>query len=528
MHDTLHGRGGHLAGLAALTILMIWPALWSGAPTVFFDSATYYEGGGEAVEFFLDRSGLGALFASGAAGEGAAAGAAASGEPAGAGNSVRSVPYSVYLNLAIRLGGPIAAVAPMALVTAWLLWLMLAPLRPPARLLAGGIVTLATTAPFYAAQLMPDIQAAWLIAAPLVVMLRGGAVGGRLAAALGATATAAILFHYSHIPLAAATGGVLSLWLLWRGRHRAAALAQVPLLLALALNLAMSLVMAGSGNDAAGPADRPEAAAEKTGPAVSIAPGRVPVLLARLLEDGPALHYLSSTCPENGFAICEVYDRLPESSHEALWGPDGIRQQATPAQMRRISAEEMALALRVLAHDPLGQIRASAANTGAQLVRFGLEDLRFARIAILGPDEMEIDPVRAPPGLFATVETVQIAVLAAAVLLLLLAGLRVPAARAPICLLAAGLLANAFVCGALSAPAGRYQGRVIWLVAATALALCARNPAWRRAPWRAPPATARDARCARTDRIGEWSRPGPGLRRGPRPPAPSVTTRAQA
>ncbi|ETX12856.1 hypothetical protein OCH239_15640 [Roseivivax halodurans JCM 10272] len=476
MRDPQHGLGAHLVGIAALTLLLLWPALWWGGPTIYFDSGSYYEAGGEAMNFILDRSGLAELLASGGA---SAAGPGSGGvaeAPAGVGSGVRSVPYSVYVNLSIRLFGPAGAVVPMALITAWLLWILLAPIRPVPRFGAGSLVVMASTAPFYAAQIMPDIQASWLIAAPLVVMLRGGAPGRALAWALGIAAMAAVLVHYSHIPLAMATGGTLSLWFAMRRRWRAALLVHAPLAAALAINVAISVVIAGVGSTDAPPASRPEA--QEDAPTISLAPGRLPVLLARLLEDGPALRFLSETCPENGFAICEVYDRFPESSTAALWGPDSIRNRATPDQMRRISEQEMALALKVLARDPLGQFGASAANTAEQLLRFGLEDLRFAHFRQIGPDEIEIEPVQAPPGMFETVERVQIGALSLAALGLVFFVLYVPGARGPITLLVIGLLANAFVCGALSAPAGRYQGRVIWMAVATALALTGRFPGW--------------------------------------------------
>ncbi len=488
MSGRTKGRIGHLAGIGVLTLLLLWPALWSGAPTAFVDSANYYEGGGEAVGFFLDRTGLDDLFGAGpvagAPAETASAGAGGGGAQAtGAANNVRSVPYSVFLNVATRAAGPMAAVLPMALVTAWLIWLMMAPLRPLQRLAAGAVTALATTLPFYAAQIMPDIQAAWLIAIPLVVMRREGILGCPLAGALCLAATAAILVHYSHIPLAAASGTALGLWFLWRRRYALAALAQLPLVLALAVNLAISVVMAGAGGGG-GPADAPRPAGagdrgSEAPPRLSLAPGRLPVLLARLFEDGVAIRYLSETCPGNGFTICEVYDRFPETSRAVLWGKDNVRTRATPAQMRRISAEEMALAWQVLRYDPWAQGWASAGNTVEQILQIGFSEMRFAEYRILGPDEIRIDLQRPPRGLFPALETVQaLSVLSAALALLALVW-RVPEARAPVALLAVGLLANAFVCGALSAPAGRYQGRVIWLVVAMALALA---PLWPRRP----------------------------------------------
>ncbi len=474
MGDAKDGRTGHVAGIGLLTLVLLWPALWSGAPTAFLDTVNYYASGGGAVGFFLDRTGLDGLLGGSTPGEGAGPAGEGGGQSDGVATDVRSVPYSVFVNVAMRVVGPMATVVPMALVTAWLIWLMAAPLRPSVRFAVGTGSALATTMPFYAAQIMPDIQAAWLIAIPLVVMRRDGRLGPALSAALLLAAVAAILVHYSHIPLAAATGTILGVWFLARRRPGAALVAQLPLVVAVAINLAMSVVIAGTGGGGGSPGSGGPAAEESGG--LSVVPGRVPVLLARLFEDGAAIRYLTETCPENGFAICEVYDDgFPDTSREVLWGEDNVRSLATPAQMRRVTAEEMALAREVILYAPLAQIRAMARNTGDQFLRIGFSEMRLAGYEILGPLRVRLDLRRAPSWLMQGLERVQAVSVSLSALALLALAWRVPALRAPVVLLAAGLLANAFVCGALSAPAGRYQGRIVWLVVTLAL-VCA--PQW--------------------------------------------------
>lgn len=474
MGDAKDGRTGHVAGIGLLTLVLLWPALWSGAPTAFFDIDNYYHGGGDAVGFFLDRTGLDGLLGGGVPGEVVQEGPAGDGggQSDGVSSNVRSVPYSVFVNVALRAVGPMAAVVPMTLVTAWLIWLMAAPLRPSARFAVGTGSALATTMPFYASQIMPDIQAAWLIAIPLVVMRRDGRPGPALSAALLLAAVAAILVHYSHIPLAAATGTILGIWFLARRRPGAALVAQLPLAVAVVINLGISVVIAGTGGGGSGSGG---SAAEEPG-GLSVVPGRVPVLLARLFEDGAAIRYLTETCPENGFTICEIYDNgFPDTSREVLWGENNVRFLATSAQMRRVTAEEMALAREVILYAPLAQIRAMARNTGDQFLRIGFSEMRLADYEALGPLEVAIDMRRAPSWLLGGLERVQAVSVSLSALALLALAWRIPAVRAPIVLLATGLLANAFVCGALSTPAGRYQGRIVWLVVTLAL-VCA--PQW--------------------------------------------------
>lgn len=478
MDRTETGWPGHLAGICALTLLLLWPAFWSGAPTAFSDTKTYYNGGGVAVEVFLDRSGLGHMLEADStgpdAGEGgiAAEGAERLTSEHRAAN-VRSVPYAVFVNLAVRSAGPMAAVVPTAFMTAWLIWLLMNPLQPALRL-AGGVVTgLATTVPFYASQIMPDIHAAWLIAIPIILLRRDGRLGWPLGLALFVAAMAAILFHYSHIPLAAAMGAMLGLWFVLGKRFGAALTVQLPLILAVAINIGLSLAMAGSGGEPRGgeAASREPVppASERQVSQVSMAPGRLPIVLARLLEDGIAVRYLSETCPQNGFTICEVYDRFPGNVGAALWGENSIRARATPEQMRLITAEEMALVRSVMLYDPLGQLGAMARNTLEQLTFFRLHSMNFSEYDIVSPFEMRTSFVEPPQGLFGTLSRIlQVAVVLSALLLVGLAW-RVRAARWPVALLFTGLLANAFICGALSAPAGRYQGRVVWLTVALAM-----------------------------------------------------------
>jgi hypothetical protein len=51
-----------------------------------------------------------------------------------------------------------------------------------------------------------------------------------------------------------------------------------------------------------------------------------------------------------------------------------------------------------------------------------------------------------------------------------------PRVRWALALLALGLIANAAICGGLSAPADRYQGRVVWAVVLLGLALMPTRP----------------------------------------------------
>ena len=39
----------------------------------------------------------------------------------------------------------------------------------------------------------------------------------------------------------------------------------------------------------------------------SVAPKRLPILLARSIDDGPGARFLAEACPEAGFALCDIF-----------------------------------------------------------------------------------------------------------------------------------------------------------------------------------------------------------------------------
>ncbi|EKE45713.1 hypothetical protein OCGS_0185 [Oceaniovalibus guishaninsula JLT2003] len=447
------GGLAHLAGICALTLALMWPAFWTGAPLAFSDSRSYYVGGGVAVEFFVDKVTALLAPAGGTATDGPppAPGAAAEAfEPSHQVANVRSVPYSVAVNLAVRAAGLWAPVAIVSFLTAWLIWTALAPLGVVARAALGMATAGITTVAFYSAQVMPDIFAAWLILIPIVVVRRDGRPGLWTGIALWICAFGGAVFHYSHIPLAATMGVALGAWYLWRRRPIAALAVQTPLLLAMAVNVAISGALPGG---------KP-----------SLAPARLPILLARSLADGVAVRYLTENCDTAPFTICTLYDAFPTTVAKALWDEGNIRDRATKAQMAQISAEEVALVWQVFLYDPGAQLWALLGNGAEQMVRFGLGDVRVAEWRIDGPAAMETT-FADPPAFFDGMEGVQILSVSLGALALAALVLAMPASRLPVALLVLGLTTNAFVCGGLSAPADRYQGRVIWLVVLLALLL---------------------------------------------------------
>ena len=69
----------------------------------------------------------------------------------------------------------------------------------------------------------------------------------------------------------------------------------------------------------------------------SVAPKRYPISLARSIADGPGLWHLQAKCGDYRYAVCEVFpNAIPTNPGDFLWGENGVRYRATPAQMERI------------------------------------------------------------------------------------------------------------------------------------------------------------------------------------------------
>ena len=448
-------QAGWTFGLACL---LLWPAFLSGNPLVYWDTGNYYTQGGAVLRVAGDLIGiepatLPAVPATmPATGDGPSAGTVSPAKPAGDGaksfgGNIRSLPYSVLLNASIRLAGRFAPVVLCALATAALAIMLMQGLGPKRRLSACLVLVAGSNIAFYSSELMPDILAAWLVAIPMILVLRGGQVRPAAAILLLAAATFATMAHYAHIPLAAIMGVAVFIWAWSRGWRMTAILAQVPLALTLAFNLLLSAALPGGG-----------------GP--SIAPARYPILLARAIEDGVAVRYLEAHCDEDRFAICDVYDTFPKNVYDTLWDNEtGLTHIAMPAQSRAIADQELPLLWQVFLFDPLAQTRALVANMADQVVRFGLGDVFEARSFDVAPETLSFHVETPRPRWFEVAAGIQYVTVGLAALALVVAWPRMTRPmRGMVAMGALGLLANAAICGGLSVPTDRYQGRIVWLV----------------------------------------------------------------
>lgn len=455
----LTARGGLIALLAAL--VLCWPMLATGSYLVFSDSSSYVRGGQIIWGMATDMLGIGDVQSPAEPGGGGdGSGAAADGdEKKGRGYVVRSFVYSMYT---LAAGAALWPAGFAVLQTAMTLWMLFALIGPEAasrpRVLLVGFIYLAavTTLPWFTAYLMPDILAAAVLIYAAILVCRFDDLGPWQRFAIGAIAAFAVAAHYGHGPLAAGLFGAVLLWRLVCRRLTLSVTvaALLPVLFSPLANLSASSVALDSP---------------------SVTPLRLPILLARSIEDGPARWYLSDVCPEAPLAFCEAFgDEVPTNIAAFLWAENGI-ESVSPEVMARIREEEFrVLAAAFLAY-PLRQSASLLGNAALQTVKVGTGEIFLGA----NNDEFRLSqPNPSGQAVLRVFDTVTPLGTAAGGLLLL--GLfvsgRLTRPEAEIVgVVVLGLLLNALIFGGLSAPVDRYQSRIAWLLPALAAIFLARR-----------------------------------------------------
>jgi hypothetical protein len=212
-----------------------------------------------------------------------------------------------------------------------------------------------------------------------------------------------------------------------------------------------------------------------------------PFLLGRSIVDGPGRLYILDHRDDPSLAIARFADRLPLTTSDFLWEPDGICQTADRDTLERIRRQETQVVIHAALARPLLQLEVSTRQLIRQLRRFGAGAFERNPYTINNAERILPDDGRAfvksrqyrnglPSELFTriTYPTVLLAAVTAAVLLLRRRRLLLLGAT-----IAIGVLLNAAVTGILSEAVNRYQARIIWLIpflAALAI-LNAKDPA---------------------------------------------------
>ena len=447
--DLLSVRG--FVVLLGVALILCWPMLVVEPPIAFFDTDAYHNRGFQIFAF------IGEIlpFAGDAASHGAAdaAGASAALVEGGA-RSLRSVPYSVFTfaTQSTPLGYVGTAVAQTVLV---LLMLGGAIGRLPVLLPKGAAplflaCVFLTSLPWFASFIMPDMLAAAIILYAVVLVNRFDELTWTQRMVLALIAAGAIMCHYGHILLAVgAFGSALGLRLLqWRLGAGVLAFGVAPLVLAVVANALFSMVAFQS---------------------TSVAPKRLPILLARSMEDGPARWHLQEHCATYNYALCDILGEIPETVSGLLFEDSGLRK-ATAAQMDQVRAEEPVILLRALQEYPVEQIGSLLYNSFDQFVSFGLEDFGQVRLDRLDNGRVQFAFTRdRDRTIFVVFNVIHVTVLVLPLAVIAMMFYRRqfrPEDRAVSVYLVilATLVANAMIYGGLSEPADRYQTRLVWVV----------------------------------------------------------------
>ena len=459
--------------------LISWPLVVNGSPFYSPDSASYLRGGAFGFNtglHFLQNWWESLVTTTSAMPADADPKAAVAGAVAEAGG-IRSIIYSVATYF-LRAPGisllalVIAQAGAVALVVTCLRRLIAPQLGLGPSLAVGAALAALTSAPWYAAYAVPDILAGITIAAALALTVFFERIGIVLRVTLVALIAFCITTHGSNLPIALSVviAGAVAHFTLQRPSPTLAIRRSLwflsPIFFAVVALLGTSYLAFGEP---------------------SIAPKRYPIQLARSVADGPGAWHLRDHCATERYAICEIFGtNPPRHVRDFLWSENGVRYRATPEQMERIRAEESTIVRRAAIEYPVEQLSRAASNTFFQFFAFGPDDLAFGRRIVGDLDNPVL--VRAHPDMimFKTVSEVLIYFSFAAGIFVLVALRRqlLAVEVAAISVAMVGLLANAAVCGILSAVTDRYQGRVAWILPVLALII------WLRVRADTKPATA--------------------------------------
>lgn len=382
----------------------------------------------------------------------------------------RAVVYGLMLNA----GAPAAfwpVVAVQAALTVWIISLTLRALGLVGRpwLLISIVVFLSvlSTLPWLTSILLTDIFAGLGVIALYLLLLRPGNLSRSERFALIALIAVCAATHAATIAVLLAL--ILAGVLVWLVQPQ-----QLPLVRVgngvLALALGAVLVFAADF-----------VVAKR----LAWTPGGFALSFGRMLQDGIVKKYLDDHCPDPKLTLCPYKNELPDDADVWFWGSPLFDKLGRFAGLGQEMAE---IAVASVIDYPGLQIESAAFDTARQLVAVHTGEgvlnsiwhtygtIRHFTPHVVAP----MDAARQQRGdiSFTIINRIYypvalLSMVLLPVIIVLAWRLKIPAAfgeLAAVCALA--LLANAFICGAMSNPHDRYGARLIWIaVFAVAVAL---------------------------------------------------------
>jgi hypothetical protein len=372
---------------------------------------------------------------------------------------------AVVYGLMLTAGVPLAFWPVLLTQSGLTVWIVALTLRAHGlgrrpQLLLGVIaaLSLATTLPWLTALLLTDIFAGLSVLALYLLLLRSDALsrterGGLIVLIAVAAAThSATLAVLLGLLVAAAV-----FWLFDRRRRPLVNLGRGLLALALGavLVLAADFIVAKR---------------------LAWTPGGFALSFGRMLQDGIVKKYLDEHCPDPALQLCAYKDELPEDADEWFWGSDLFDKLGRFAGLGQ-EMEKIAVA-SVIAYPAL-QAQTALVATARQLIAVHTGEGVLAELwhtyGIMEKFTPQLVPAmraaRQQKGelTFTAINALQYPLALFAMALLPVIGWLawrkiIPAALGELAAsVALALLANAFVCGALSNPHDRYGARMVWL-----------------------------------------------------------------
>jgi hypothetical protein len=430
------------AAIASVAGALCWPAILNGFPLLFPDTLGYFR---QSRGIVLKLRGYDM--------------------PYWSYEIMRSEIYSASMRFLHPAGNLWPLVAIQALLTAWMLWLVIRSLGLARALTAYLVIGLGLAAfsgiAWYVASPMPDILGPLLYLALFLFLLAPGSLGRWERWVLIAVALWSVTAHSVHLLLAGAVWlFFVGLWAAgWPGmKLLGRRLVFVAGLLAIAV-LAQLAVHRRLYHEAS-------------------LFGRPPAfLMARLIGDGPARTYLQQNCSGSPWLICRHANELPTDAEEFLW-TNSITQKATPDELKELRREEFPLLIATLRTYPREQIAKSLDNFGRMLVTMGPWDYwnlpaytpGYLDFSVPGLSARYLHTLQATnklPQLFW--RNLQPPLVAASLVTVLLffpwmLRSRQYALVGLTAVILFTVLGNAFLNGVLSGVFPRYQGRVAWMV----------------------------------------------------------------
>ena len=403
--------------------------------------------------------------------------------------------YGVPLYALQKLGTLWLVAAVQSAIAAWLIWLTWRALAPKApgwtAYAAEGVGVVGSTLPFFAGFAMPDVFAGFTALGVALLIGAWGTWGSLEIAGLTLLIAYGVTVHGS-IPLltlALLAVGMAATWLLHRPRRTilaSAACVAGALAAGVAIGaLSMAAVKWTTGDT----------------------PGRPPFLSVRLLADGPGRGYLKRACDHGAaYALCRFRNLPLDDTEEILWSDNpklGIYETSDYPTRLRLVREDLSFAVGTVLSDPVGVAASSMRNWGSQIVKVWAEEplrdpyyyltndywkdtnlpaLVYA-MGDCGTDHHGCKPRFGPAQSGWWDSFTFVLALAAIGWRLAQRDVREALARRAddettqtlliLGLVLAALALNALICGAISGPFIRYQGRISWIAVVAAAAVLA-------------------------------------------------------